>query len=41
MQESRHHTTKARPWVATAATWAIWILAAYLLVAAAVGILAG
>ena len=32
--------TKTRPWFSTAANWAVWFLAAYLLIAASAGILA-
>jgi hypothetical protein len=33
-------TSKSRAWFSTAATWGMWFLAAYLLVAATAGILA-
>jgi hypothetical protein len=41
MQQIQRNTTKSHPWVSTAVTWAVWVLAAYVLVAAAAGILAG
>jgi hypothetical protein len=41
MQQIQRTQAKSHPWLATAATWAVWLLAAYFLIAVAVSILAG